>query len=1355
MGASASKHKTHGSKRDVNRIPDRPSPPGKPQLVPGTSHSEPDVVTIRWDPPEYDGGAKVTGYLVEHRRTGSPHWVRASPTLVRLPELTLSGLEPGWRYQFRVSAKNANGMSEPGELSELLTVTLQRTAASAPHFTKELSDTVALENEKAELTVELRGTPTPTVAWYKDGLEIFSGRRHRIITENNTSTLIIHQTALSDEGEIKCTATNRVGHAVTKATLKMEAPPSIRLPRQYEEGLLFEKDEVVRLKVTIAGRPVPSVSWLHNGEPLTNSGRYEMAYTDRHATLRMDEARRSDRGEYQVRAINKLGEDVASFLVTVTDRPQSPGKAKVVMTLGRSVTLSWTAPEDDGGCKIGNYIVEYYRLGWNMWLKAATCRQLTTQLGDLIEGSEYKFRVKAENPYGVSDPGEESDILFIPDPHRGLLTPPERRERGGSEETDIEEWLLDPHKRQRETTPGGSPSREHKKVKKKQEPQMIRRKSQEKQLFPKNTLMHEDNGYLPEQKSTEYNTDLNKELKDAPVVPKRRAKRKQELKSNDENEEIKQKIEITDKGKTEENQQKRAKTEDLHSSSELMLVLLPQSRATTEERESTKKEIIDSLKDESAGIAPPISISAPELGSIEPERTMNRLWVSSTELLHERALARFYQEVAEEEAEKALQRRYSFERRSSSRSREISQFIRNKSITGSDEMLKEKISKHLLLPDEKQYSKFETDEKDNQTSDEFNKIEYTQDLKEDDENFQLKAKKELLQPQNSEEEEEEESKITQDEVEESISEESDIEDDEYMGETEGYEIEEEEEEDDEEEMEEEEEVEEEEEEIEDDDIDMLGESEEEYDERPPYNTEEETYHPRSMTPRTGKFTSASPSSSSSITKTNTIVDNLQSVTDVATAIVSHSIKVPIKSNTMLKPPEIPRSMVRIEVTPPPGDDLTSIKEKICTKQEELGETKKHIVKPIIKKSASPNREYSPTNVHFKSEKEEKITNVTTATTNKYSPPRFTPDGRHLPNLNAPIPKPILKIRDHSQERSITDDKKNNSNNLKINTAPLAEVESELNIITKNEPTETKINSDNNVTDNTKLKKKQVRIEEPENKKLYDIDESDIGITTAGDIARNRRRSPRSSFVDSSDPTKCLIHHYSDIVREFGRVRKVPTTLYLNYDDLKAAAQKSEDNLYDPLLANTEESLPEKEKLDEEENYMEKEKDDETNKYNNNKNNQNEQEKEENRTIFDDDEPELEFLMESAEIKELPKLILLKDVFLKEGQQEPIKEEEQQVKEEEEEEKIIRDVIVYENNLTKIAEKKVRSFFDYLTDVAMFFIACWLYAFNDERLAIPILIIMIYRQAKEATVSYVKRKIANLPKLPRLPWRKRQ
>ncbi|XP_078042597.1 uncharacterized protein LOC144472975 [Augochlora pura] len=400
-----------------------PAPPGKPILIPGADESQPEVVAIRWERSPSNGGSAIVGYLVEHRRLGSQHWVRSTPGLCTFPELTLSGLEPGWRYQFRVRAQNAVGLSRPSEISDPLTVTLQRSAASAPAFDLELKDTIVLENDQAEFVVRYTGSPLPKISWFKDGFEIFSSRRTRIITDSGRSVLLIHQTALNDEGEIKCTATNRAGHTSTKARLMLEAPPKIRLPRQYEDGLLFEQDETIRLKVTMAGRPPPSVMWYHDGELISDDSRHIFETMDIEAILKIPDAKRIDRGEYTVKAINKLGEDISSFLVTVTDRPAAPGKAMVTMTLGRSVTLSWQEPEDDGGCKIGTYIVEYYRIGWDVWLKATTSRQTKATLSELIEGSEYKFRVKAENPYGMSEPSEESDVIFIPDLKRGIVTP--------------------------------------------------------------------------------------------------------------------------------------------------------------------------------------------------------------------------------------------------------------------------------------------------------------------------------------------------------------------------------------------------------------------------------------------------------------------------------------------------------------------------------------------------------------------------------------------------------------------------------------------------------------------------------------------------------------------------------------------------------------------------------------------------------------------------------------------------------------------------------------------------------------------------------------------------------------------
>lgn len=396
-----------------------------------------ETLAIKWDRPYTDGGSPIIGYLVEQRRLGSPAWMKTSATLVPYPEITLTGIDPTWRYQFRVFAQNVCGISESSPISEPLSAISQHSGSSAPQFLNELQNATVLENDQCEFQVSVIGSPTPQINWFKDGFEIFSSRRTKIINDLGTSTLIFHQIALTDEGEIKCTATNRYGHVVTRFQLRIDAPPKIRLPRQYEDGYLVEAGETIKLKCGIAGRPQPSISWSHNNEIITNGGRYEITTNVKNSFLKIVKATRKDRGEFNVRAINKLGEFNASFLVTVTAKPSPPQNVRISMSLGKTVTLVWNAPEDDGGCKIGNYVVEYFRIGWDVWLKASSTRQLTATLTDLIEGSEYKFRVKAESPYGLSEPSDESRILFIPDPKRGIMTPSSERSRSINRTTTL------------------------------------------------------------------------------------------------------------------------------------------------------------------------------------------------------------------------------------------------------------------------------------------------------------------------------------------------------------------------------------------------------------------------------------------------------------------------------------------------------------------------------------------------------------------------------------------------------------------------------------------------------------------------------------------------------------------------------------------------------------------------------------------------------------------------------------------------------------------------------------------------------------------------------------------------------
>lgn len=81
---------------------------------------------------------------------------------------------------------------------------------------------------------------------------------------------------------------------------------------------MFEQDETIRLKVSLAGKPHPTITWYHDGEPIIQDSRHVFDNIDGESTMKIPDAKRIDRGEYIVKASNKLGEDVASVLVTVT-----------------------------------------------------------------------------------------------------------------------------------------------------------------------------------------------------------------------------------------------------------------------------------------------------------------------------------------------------------------------------------------------------------------------------------------------------------------------------------------------------------------------------------------------------------------------------------------------------------------------------------------------------------------------------------------------------------------------------------------------------------------------------------------------------------------------------------------------------------------------------------------------------------------------------------------------------------------------------------------------------------------------------------------------------------------------------
>ncbi|XP_058268314.1 muscle, skeletal receptor tyrosine-protein kinase isoform X2 [Hemibagrus wyckioides] len=153
-----------------------------------------------------------------------------------------------------------NGIGEPAKSCGALQLKMK------PQIKRHPTNVTLLLESKAVLPCVSLGYPKPEVSWLKGDDLIKVDSRISIL---DIGALKIHNIRKEDAGQYRCVARNSFGIAYSKpVTIEVQAPAKIlKVPKERKVQIGTK----VALECNATGNPVPSITWLENGNTITGA----------------------------------------------------------------------------------------------------------------------------------------------------------------------------------------------------------------------------------------------------------------------------------------------------------------------------------------------------------------------------------------------------------------------------------------------------------------------------------------------------------------------------------------------------------------------------------------------------------------------------------------------------------------------------------------------------------------------------------------------------------------------------------------------------------------------------------------------------------------------------------------------------------------------------------------------------------------------------------------------------------------------------------------------------------------------------------------------------------------------------
>ncbi|XP_035520991.1 titin-like [Morone saxatilis] len=387
-------------------------------------------VSLSWDKPDYHGGAKITGYIVERKELPDSCWLKCNFTNLLDTFLEVTGLTEDEQYDFRVIAKNsAELFSAPSETTGPVTV---QHDVEPPKITVEdkfRQVVVVKAGDLLRIDADISGRPNPTVFWLKNGRNIGTKGRVEITATKTHTSLLIRESVRKDSGQYTLTLQNTGGtisKAITCKVLDRPGPPAGPLE---VSGLSAEK-------CTLSWGPPhetggAEIMYYIVEKCETSRVAWILVYGDMMATTcKITKLLKGNEYLFRVKAVNKYGEGetLESEPIKAMDPftiPSAPTDVEVTSATSDTMTISWKRPATDGGSRISGYIIEKREKQGVRWVRVnkKPVYDLRVKASCLHEGCEYEFRVFAENAAGLSEPSLPCSLTLAEDP-KFLPSPP-------------------------------------------------------------------------------------------------------------------------------------------------------------------------------------------------------------------------------------------------------------------------------------------------------------------------------------------------------------------------------------------------------------------------------------------------------------------------------------------------------------------------------------------------------------------------------------------------------------------------------------------------------------------------------------------------------------------------------------------------------------------------------------------------------------------------------------------------------------------------------------------------------------------------------------------------------------------